>query len=192
MPRRNPSVADWNLFYAADNTPWDMGRAHPELVARLADDPTLGHGSIGDAVVPGCGAGHDVLVLADEGWAVTAIDFADIAVDLAPPSRFVNADILDWDEPADLWFDHTLFCAISPDDRERWGEAANRVVRPGGTLVSLVYPACKTLDQGPPWPMSTEDVAAALGPDFEVAVDEKARDAGRPWESRWAVFRKAR
>ena len=162
MPRRNPSVADWNLFYAADNTPWDMGRPHPELVARLDADPTLGAPAITDAVVPGCGAGHDVRALIEAGWAVTALDFADIAVELAPPSRFVKADIFEWSEPADLWFDHTLFCAISPDDRERWGRAANRVVRPSGTLVSLVYPACKTLDQGPPWPMSTEDVAAGL------------------------------
>ena len=37
MPRHKPSVADWNLFYAADNTPWDMGRAHPELVTDLVE-----------------------------------------------------------------------------------------------------------------------------------------------------------
>lgn len=191
MPRRHPSVADWNLFYAADNTPWDLGRPHPELVARLADDPALGADSITDAFVPGCGTGHDAQALAQAGWNVTAIDFADIETDLAPPSRFVQADVLEWDIPTDLWFDHTLFCAISPDDRGRWGATARRVVRPGGMLISLVFPACKTIDEGPPWPMSTEDVTVALGEAFSLIIDDEARTAGRPWDSRWAGFARA-
>lgn len=190
MPRRHPSVADWNLFYAADNTPWDLGRAHPELVARLTDDPTLGAGTLSDALVPGCGTGHDARALADAGWAVTALDFADIQVDLEPPSRFRRADVLEWREPADLWFDHTLFCAISPDDRDRWGAVARQVVRPGGTLIALVFPAGKTIDEGPPWPMSTDDVARVLGDGFSLRSDEPARPAGRPWNSRWSVFQR--
>lgn len=188
MPRRQPTAADWTLSYAADNIPWDLGRPHPELAARLAADPALGLDTIRDAVVPGCGLGHDAVALAEAGWTVTALDFADVSPGLDPPSRFVRTDALTWSEPADLWFDHTFFCAIPPDRREDWGATARRIVRPGGLLISLVFPACKTVNEGPPWPMSTDDVATALGAEFDLLVEEEAASAGRPWESRWAMF----
>lgn len=186
-----PTAADWSERYVAGITPWDLGRPHPELAARLAADPSLGRETTTDAFVPGCGTGHDARALAQAGWDVTAVDFADIDVELPPPSHFVQADALEWSEPADVWFDHTFFCAIPPDRRTDWGEAARRVIRPGGTLALIVFPFGKTIEEGPPWPISARMAAGHLGPDFVLDAETPAQSANRPWHTRWAVFRRS-
>ena len=149
-------------------------------------------------MVPGCGLGHDAEALAKAGWAVTAVDFA---TELEPlvtgrfgplGCRFVAADALtfDDDEPYDLLFDHTFFCALHPEDRPGFGELAVRLVRSGGRVCSVVFPAGKPLESGgPPWGMATGDLGTALGPDFEDFEDQPVTYCGHPsWSERWAVF----
>ena len=60
-----PDVAFWQDRYLTQRTPWDDGEDDPELLARLADS-TL---SASDApvLVPGCGSGRDLAVLAARG-----------------------------------------------------------------------------------------------------------------------------
>ncbi|MDH3397734.1 MAG: TPMT family class I SAM-dependent methyltransferase, partial [Acidimicrobiia bacterium] len=51
---------DWSIRYVMGRPSWDLGGPHPELVARLTEDPTLGGEARGTrAFVPGCGLGHD-------------------------------------------------------------------------------------------------------------------------------------
>jgi SAM-dependent methyltransferase len=168
-------------------------------VARLTADPSLGSERSGRrALVPGCGLGHDAEALAKSGWAVTAVDFA---AELEPlvsgrfgplGCRFVAEDALAFadDEQYDLLFDHTFFCAIHPEDRPAFGELTRRLVRTGGIVCSIVFPAEKQLGSGgPPWGMAIADLEAALGPSFQLVEDQPVAFCGHPsWSERWAAF----
>ncbi|MEO0652447.1 MAG: methyltransferase domain-containing protein [Planctomycetota bacterium] len=187
----------WSARYATGETPWDQGGPHPELVRRV-ERGELSEVAGGRAWVPGCGRGHDALFLAHASFEVTAVDFADgVDGELAPRlaalgSRFVRADALEYgDVPFALVFEHTFFCALDPRDRPRWGAQMQRLVDPGGLLAALVFPADKPREQGgPPHGTTAQDLAAALGPGFRLAVDEpvERRIARRDWAERWAVF----
>lgn len=186
----------WGAFWDADVSPWDLGGAHPELEARFAE--TVAGRS---ALVPGCGRGHDAAWLAGRGWRVTAMDLHGGLEEMVAPrvaasgGRFLRGDVLQHDggETFDLWWDHTFFCAIPPERRADWGVAAGRLVRAGGELAALVFPIGKPAEEGgPPFGVTTADLAAALGERFEPVCDEVARTAGerKPGAERFARFRR--
>lgn len=192
---------DWERRYESRQTPWDLGAPHPELAARLArEDPAVTpRRERRRALVPGCGRAHDAIALARAGWQVTAVDLVaslrgEIQAALAPSGgRFLAMDALALrTTPAwDLLFDHTFFCALPPERRAEYGPWARRVVAVGGRLVALVFPIDRPVDLGgPPFPMTTDDLAGALGRRFRQRFDEPVEHpgAGREWGERWAVF----
>lgn len=189
-------ASSWSIRYAMSQTPWDLGEAHAELVARLSADPGLGLGSPGRVLVPGCGSGHDAGALAEHGWEVTALDFASSArglveEKLAGRGRFLLGDLFEYrpDQPFDLVFDHTCFCAIDPDRRSAYGRSASTWLGPGGRLISIVFPMGKPVEHGgPPHAMSTDDLRVALGDKFALVDDDEADCSGRRWLTKWAVF----
>lgn len=170
------TAEEWGERYATGFTPWDVGGPHPELVARLAEGRLP---EPGRALVPGCGYGHDAVALAQAGWQVTAVDFAPELQQVVPKvlapygGRFLNVDALglEVDEPFDLIFDHTFFCAIHPSRRPEHGAMVRRLLGPGGTLAMIVYPPGEPVT-GPPWGMEPSHVLEALGPGFEVLAHQ--------------------
>lgn len=183
---------DWSALYREGSIPWDLGRAHPELVQRLTD-----LGPPGTAVVPGAGRGHDAAALAAAGWRVTAVDFSPAVADdlrraVGPDGRVVIGDVFEFTPPdrVDLVFDHTFFCTLPLDRRADFGRWADEVVRREGRLASVVFPIDRpATDVSPPYPMAVADLAAALDPAFTLEVDEPADKGGRRWETRWAALR---
>jgi methyl halide transferase len=175
-----------------------MRRPHPELVGRLAADPTLGSGAVGRALVPGCGRGHDALALASAGWDVTAVDIADslepeVGSKLRSAGvRFLIADALAVTGSYQLVFDHTFFCALEPVDRHLFGGMVDSSLASGGIIASVVFPLGRPLSEGgPPYGMTADDVEAVLGPTFEpVEIGEPFMTGRRSWPHMWAVWRK--
>src|SRR5687768_12183833 len=72
-------VSNWDSCYVAGDTPWNRGEASPPLAAWLRRQ----HQLRGKALVPGCGVGHDVALLAEAGLEVTGLDIAPTAIQLA-------------------------------------------------------------------------------------------------------------
>ncbi len=190
-----PSADDWSLRYSSGNIPWDMRRPDPELSRRLVLDPSLGLPRVGRVLVPGCGLGHDALALAEAGWEIVAVDFASA---VAPGVRkrieavggtFLHDDALTLGERKfDVVFDHTFFCAVDPSARPQFGSMVGRVLRIGGSLVSIVFPVGREPgDSGPPHPMEVGDVTDVLGPGFRLAEQsEPFRTGRRAWSHVWA------
>ncbi len=187
---------DWKQCYTERRTPWDLGEAHPELVARLA---TEWNGRSGRAYVPGCGRGHDALALARAGWTVTAVDFVDVPD--GPRSElgayggeFVVANALTHRPPGasfDLVLEHTFFCALELRDRFAWGRMVDAVLAPWGRVWIIVWPADKPIEKGgPPFGFGVEDVTTALGPKFRLVRDESETRpvSARTWKGRWIEF----
>ncbi|KAK1987125.1 thiopurine S-methyltransferase [Colletotrichum cereale] len=83
----------WSAFWEEKYTPWDRGGPSLALLDLLTTRPDLvppphppaerapcGGGNKPTALVPGCGKGHDALLLANLGYDVLALDFSPAAI----------------------------------------------------------------------------------------------------------------
>jgi len=157
---------DWESMYRGGEDRWDLGGASPPLVA------VLGRGEVsppGRALVPGCGRGHDVRLLAERGFDAVGVDFAPKAV--AEGRRLIRAvgskgarierrDLFrlpaSWRGSFDLVFEQTSFCAIHPDRREDWIRSVHGALRPGGLLLGLFMTF--RYEEGPPFGTTREEI----------------------------------
>ncbi|HRJ11291.1 MAG TPA: methyltransferase domain-containing protein, partial [Prosthecobacter sp.] len=115
-------MTDWDQCYITGQTPWDKGAPSPPLLAWVERSRPQGR-----ALVPGCGIGHDVALLAASGMDATGLDVAPTAVErarLAYPElaeRFVLGDLFatppEWDGAFDWIIEHTCLCALPPARR---------------------------------------------------------------------------
>ena len=111
------------------------------LVDYLNDRPGLPRGSV---LVPGCGTGHDVRAWAKAGFNATGLDLAASAIRLSREkteamglkAEFRQLNFLEVEpyEKFDYVFEHTLFCAIQPDQRDKYVEAVYRWLKSSGSV----------------------------------------------------------
>lgn len=167
------SSTDWESRYQTGDMPWEKGEASPGLVDFLAAHPGLPRGTV---CAPGCGTGHDARAWARAGFAVTGYDLAPSAVRQARErttaagltADFREGDFLADDPPQnfDWLFEHTLFCAIDPADRDRYVVAAQRWLKPGGNYLAVNY---LIPDQdGPPFGTTRSELLERFSPHFEL------------------------
>lgn len=157
-----PTVDFWNERFCTRTTGWDRGAPHPFLLHSL-DSGALQPCRI---LVPGCGAGHEVVRLAAAGFEVTALDYADQAIDLLMRRLQANglratvlqADVRQWQapQPFDAIWEQTCLCALYPDDWTRYAQQLHRWLHPQGQLFALFMQSPKPGAQqgaieGPPY-----------------------------------------
>ncbi|HWD18939.1 MAG TPA: methyltransferase domain-containing protein [Verrucomicrobiae bacterium] len=167
---------DWEGRYRAHDTPWDKGAPSPGLIDFLESHPQLAREHV---LVPGCGPGHDVQAWAQAGFPVTGCDLAPSAIELARQkirdagldASFLTGDFLRDDPPRlfDWIFEHTLFCAIDPGDRDRYTEAVARWLKPGGNYLAVYY-IIPDVD-GPPFGVTREEIWARFSPHFAPVAE---------------------
>lgn len=168
------SESDWEQRYQTGDMPWEKGEASPGLVDFLTANSNLPRGTV---CVPGCGTGHDVRSWARAGFTVTGYDIAPSAIKLAQErtaaaglhAKFVLGDFLR-DEPPperfDWLFEHTLFCAINPSERDDYVSAALRWLKPGGQYLAVNF-LIPDMD-GPPFGTTREELWKRFSPHFEL------------------------
>ncbi|KAF8066261.1 HOL3 [Scenedesmus sp. PABB004] len=193
---------------------WDLGAASPCLAALLERGELAAAGR--RALVPGCGRGWDVFALAAAGAApAVGLDLSEHAVAAAAAARAATlgarpdgaagraelaaGSFFEYSHPSgqpfDLGFDYTFLCALHPGMRTDWAAAWARLLRPGGELVTVVFP-CGPGPAGapadPPWQVSPELYSQLLLPaGFErvrlervpAELSHRGR-AGREWLGR--------
>jgi SAM-dependent methyltransferase len=165
---------DWEQRYQTGDTSWEKGEPSPGLVDFLAANPGVERGTV---AVPGCGTGHDVRAFADAGFDACGFDIAPSAIALAVEktkvaglvARFELADFLR-DEPPqkfDWLFEHTLFCAIQPIERDAYVSAVLRWLKPGGNYLAVNYlvPPDRS---GPPFTTTREEQWCRFSPAFDL------------------------
>jgi SAM-dependent methyltransferase len=169
----------WDGLYAEGQDGWELGGPSPALEAWLDAGGTF----VGPRVaVPGCGRGHDARLLARRGYQVTAFDFAEAAVaearrlaaaegvDMAVEQRDVFTLARDHREAFDGVWEYTCFCAIDPGRRAEYADVLHAILKPAGLLLACFYPVREGRD-GPPFPVSREDIASALTGRFTVLTE---------------------
>ena len=131
---------DWEGSYRKGETPWDFGGPAPPLVA-LLEGRTVDHRGAGRVLVPGCGAGHDVVAWQEAGMEIVGLDLSPSAL-AAARERYgegitgLEGDFFDEALAArcdvEMLFEHTFLCTIAPSLRWSYVEAATRWLVPGG------------------------------------------------------------
>ncbi|MDP9226547.1 MAG: class I SAM-dependent methyltransferase [Actinomycetota bacterium] len=177
--------ADWDERYASMEQLWS-GQPNAALVTEVAQlEP-------GRALDVGCGEGADAVWLAGRGWEVTALDVSQVALrrasilaqEAGAQVRWVHAGLVDARLPTGA-FD--LVSAQYPALLRTPGKDAERsllaAVAPGGLLIVVHHAEVfveETMVHGfdPADYVSPRDVAALLGDDWQVELDERRpRDA---------------
>ncbi|HEX5399383.1 MAG TPA: methyltransferase domain-containing protein [Verrucomicrobiae bacterium] len=203
----------WEQLYQNGDMHWDKGAPSPGLVDFLAARPELGGGNAPLATtatattvsrprpsvcVPGCGTGHDVREFARAGFDAWGVDIAPSAVRLGEERTkaagleavFRRADFLHSDPPQlfDWIFEHTLFCAIKPEERDDYVRAVLRWLKPDGQYLAVNYMIIED-GEGPPFPTTRDELLRRFSPHLELAADWMPRSypnrAGREWMFWW-------
>src|SRR3974390_1501459 len=140
------SQNEWEQRYQSGDMPGEKGGASPGLEDFLAAHPELPRGTV---CVPGCGPGHDARAWARAGFRAYGYDLAPSAIRLAIErtraagltAQFRLADFLRAETPFqfDWIFEHTLFCAIQPAERDQYVEAVLRWLKPKGRYLAVNY-----------------------------------------------------
>jgi cyclopropane fatty-acyl-phospholipid synthase-like methyltransferase len=167
------SLDYWEQRYQTRDMPWEKGEPSPGLVDFLATHRELP----GETVcVPGGGTGHDACEWAQAGFRVYGYDIAPSAVELSAAraqaaqlsATFRQLDFLR-DEPPfafDWIFEHTLFCAIQPSERDLYRRAVIRWLKPGGNYLAVNYLISDT--EGPPFGTTRDEVVRRFSPYFRL------------------------
>ena len=95
-------------------------------------------------------------------FAPLLLSFSSSIVDAPQADFFTHAP----DTPYDLVYDCTFLCAIDPSRRQDWATQMSKLIRPGGEIVSLVFP-CEDFGipgGGPPFKLSPQIVEELLEP----------------------------
>ena len=187
---------DWNARYLAGDTPWEKGASAPPLIEYLESNEVTGK-----VLVPGCGLGHDVRLLARSDCIPIGFDLSRYALDQArsvpkvgnekyvlgnyfePPADYVEA--FDW------VFEHTFFCAIDPSLRRDYVLRTHSLLKAQGYFLAIFYVRIED-PEGPPFPVSTKEIDRLFGDRFEtvkVWVPTRAYE-GREFREEMRVMRK--
>jgi len=167
---------NWEQRYQTGDMPWEKGAPSPGLVDFLAEHTELPRGTV---CVPGCGTGHDVRAWAHAGFDAHGFDIAPSAIRLARErtaaaglkAEFGEKDFLK-DEPPfqfDWLFEHTLFCAIQPVERDAYVQALLRWLKPKGQYLAVNYLIPDT--EGPPFGVNRDELITRFSPEFELLSD---------------------
>ena len=127
-------------------------------------------------LVPGCGLGHEVLFLARLGYEVTAVDFAQGAIEGLRsrigelPVSALQKDIFslpeDHADSFDVVLEHTCFCAIPLEMRSSYAAVMQSVLKHGGRLVGLFYET--DAEEGPPFRTTRQHIVDHFEKHFEI------------------------
>lgn len=173
------SPAYWEERYRAGDHPWDKGQGHPALEDWLAGEHALEGKACGWKVaVPGCGLGSDVRLLAGVFDQVLGLDAAPSATEQARKipreggETYETGSIfeppLPWRGEFDLVVEHTLLCAIQPEDRPRYRDGVLSLLKPTGFYLAVFYRDPEHEPPGPPFGITASEIEQLFHPHFRL------------------------
>lgn len=173
MPAKQVNESSfWSNIYQTEQPGWEQGQ---ESVALPAVLPQLKLNK-SRVLVMGCGSGHDAAYFVRLGHMVTAVDFSDEAITRTRTNygtlenlTILKADAFnlppEMDGRFDLIFEHTCYCAISPDRRNDLVNVWKRALVPKGDLLGVFFVNEKR--NGPPFGGSEWELRERLKSSFD-------------------------
>jgi SAM-dependent methyltransferase len=165
---------EWNDRYRDGELPWDTGQPSSELqlvLSRNAISPCR-------ALDIGCGTGTNCVWLAQQGFEVTGLDVAPLAVERAIKRaqaagvdvHFLVADALnlpDLGSPFEFFFDRGCYHAVRRDAPGKYAPAIGQQLARGGLGLILAGNAREPHDPGPPV-VTEAEIRDELGQAFQI------------------------
>lgn len=206
-PEHRDDPTRWfDLLYAAAGrgeavVPWDRGTPNPLLTSWVQDrDIAARPGMPLRTIVVGAGYGRDSEYLASLGLPTTAFDISPTAVEDTrrrfPESgvAYETGDLLSlpdaWLGAFDLVVESMNVQALPQPTRARAIEGVSSLVAPGGTLLVIAFghdgpPRARDAVEGPPWPLSRDEVESFAADGMAVVGIERFVDDDDPDVIRW-------
>lgn len=159
----------WESIYANGKPGWDMGTPTPVFRALIES----GELQPCKVCLPGSGLGYDAILFAQNGFEVTALDFAPTAVShqrkLAEKAgvalEICSNDLFELPSRLpgqyDLVVEYVTMCAVTPDQRDEFSRIMAGLLKPGGRYVSLLFPI-EDRSGGPPYGLDETESIHAL------------------------------
>jgi len=165
---------DWNKNYQDGDLPWDTGRPSSEL-QRVVREKGIQPCRVLEL---GCGTGTNSVWLAQQGFEITGVDVAPLAVEQAEQRargagvevRFVVADVFelpDLGEPFAFFFDRGCYHAVRRSAPQKYAPAVARQLAAGARGLILAGNAREPHDPGPPV-VAEEEIRSELGTAFQI------------------------
>lgn len=195
---RDPGAASfWDERFGKAYTPWDQGGVPQALLTfvRQAQRPLV-------TLIPGCGKGYEVALLAQAGWDVTAIDFSPVAVASARATigawggHVIEADFFSYvpPRPLQLIYERAFLCALPPARRAALAARWAGLLPPGGLLAGFFYidDSAQRSPKGPPFSIASAELHALLTPDFELIEQQAVGDSIAVFAGKesWQIWRR--
>jgi SAM-dependent methyltransferase len=178
------SPSFWEDNYRSGRTGWDLGMPTP-VFQRLAES---GEFPPGKMLVICAGRGYDARLFARLGFEVTAVDFAEEAVqemlalnDPETSLEVIQADLFDlpvfMNAEFDYILEYTCFCAIDPQRRAEYINSVTNLLKPGGFYIALAFPIGGRTG-GPPFVVTPDELVDPLNEmGFELVSREIPGDS---------------
>jgi SAM-dependent methyltransferase len=162
-----------NIYQTEVKPPWDLDGPHPSLSSEI-DKLKLNKLRV---LVLGCGKGHDAYHFSKRGHLVTGMDLSPTAIaqakKLYPETsqlKFVCADAInppkDFLNSFDLVFEHTLYCAVSPELRKPLVNSWRKFLDQDGYLMGFFWIFQRR--NGPPYGSTEWEIRERLKANFRL------------------------
>ena len=185
-PESSFDAAYWQQRYVSGQTGWDTGAITPPLREYFAQ---LGPPDARRMLIPGAGNAYEAEYLHSAGWPnVWVADLAPAPLEALrrrvpgfPADHLLLTDFFAL-QPApafDLLVEQTFFCALDPALRPAYARQAARLLRPGGTLMGLLFDT-EFAKAGPPFGGSRAEYEAYFAPYFDFRHFETATNSIKP------------
>ncbi|TGE22380.1 methyltransferase domain-containing protein [Hymenobacter aquaticus] len=191
MPLDSPlDAAYWSTRYTLGQTGWDAGAITPPL-RDYFQQMTLP--KTARILIPGAGRGYEAEYLHAAGYPNVFV--ADIAPEALRDLQqrvpdFPAAHLLEQDffalstaPPYDLIVEQTFFCALDPALRPAYARQCAALLRPGGTLMGLLFDT-EFSQPGPPFGGSQAEYESYFAPYFDFVQFETAPNSIKPRQGR--------
>ncbi len=180
----------WEQRYRSGDMPWDKGYAAPPLEEWMGLRGPL----TGNIIVPGCGYGHDVRAIAVRSRKANVMGFDISPTAVAEAERFPKignetyrvGDLLklsdDLYSAFDWVFEHTCFCALSPDHRNDYVKNVAGLLRNEGLFLAIFFldpwdPGESSETSGPPFGVTPDELDRLFGSKFQVIEEIRPKTA---------------
>ncbi|WP_345071064.1 methyltransferase domain-containing protein [Hymenobacter fastidiosus] len=185
------AAAYWQERYTTGRTGWDAGAITPPLREYFAQ---LGPSDNRRILIPGAGRAYEAEYLHRQGY--ENIFVADVApgalaalqqrVPDFPAAHLLLQDFfrLPAEPPYDLIVEQTFFCALAPARRPAYAQHCASLLRPGGTLMGLLFDTDFGPVTEPPFGGSREEYHAYFAPYFDFRHFETAYNSLQPRQGR--------
>ncbi len=165
----------WNGRYLSGSTPWDSGLPSQELRRVIAERATAPC----RVLELGCGAGTNAVYLAEQGFDVTAVDCAPLALERGRELAASRGVAVNWIEanvcafrsdraPFDFVFDRGCYHCARRIDLDGFLKTLDAATATGSRYLVLTGNAHEQREPGPPT-LHEHEIRNELGQLFEVA-----------------------